>query len=93
MPLFVLSCIDKPNALQARLNAREAHLSYLGETGVMKLAGPFLNEAGEPAGSLMIVDVDDLAAAKSFSVNDPYVKAGVFERVEIRPFRLTLGKL
>ena len=93
MPLFVLSCIDKPNALQARLNAREAHLAYIAETGLVRLAGPFLTEGGDPAGSLMIVEVEDLAGARSFSANDPYVKAGVFESVDIRPFRVTVGKL
>lgn len=93
MPLFVLTCLDKPGALQARMNARESHLAYVRETGVMKLAGPLLDEAGDMAGSLMIIEVEDLAKAKAFSAEDPYRKAGVFESVDIRPFRVTVGEL
>jgi uncharacterized protein YciI len=93
MPLFVLTCIDKPGALEARLGAREAHLAYVRGSGAMKLGGPFLDEAGEMAGSLMILEAADLAAARAFSAADPYVLAGVFESVEIRPFRVTLGQL
>ena len=39
------------------------------------------------AGSLIIVEADDLAAAEAFNAADPYAKAGLFERVEIRAFR------
>lgn len=93
MALFVLTCIDKPNALEARMGAREAHLAYVRETGVVRLAGPFLTEAGEMAGSMLIIEVEDLAAARAFSAADPYVKAGVFQSADVRPFRLTVGSL
>ncbi|RAK57171.1 YciI family protein [Phenylobacterium deserti] len=93
MPLFVLTCLDKPNALEVRLGAREAHLAYVAERGVLKLGGPFLNEAGDMAGSLMIIETADLKAAREFNANDPYTKAGLFESVEIRPFRVTIGSL
>ena len=93
MSLFVLTCLDKPNSLDVRLGAREAHLAYVAERGVLKLGGPFLNEAGDMAGSLMIVEVADLAAAHAFNANDPYTKAGLFESVDIRPFRVTVGSL
>ena len=93
MSLFVLTCLDKPNSLDVRLGAREAHLAYVAERGVLKLGGPFLNEAGDMAGSLMIVEVADLAAAHAFNANDPYMKAGLFESVDIRPFRVTVGSL
>ena len=93
MPHFVLTCIDKPDALERRLGAREAHLAHVREAGVVKLAGPFLNEAGEMAGSLLILDVPDLAAARAFSAADPYVAADVFQSVDVRPFKLTLGSL
>ncbi len=93
MPLFVLSCIDKPDGLEARMGAREAHLAYVRESGIVKLAGPYLTEGGEMAGSLLIIEAEDLAAAKAFSAADPYRKAGVFQSVDVRPFRLTLGGL
>jgi uncharacterized protein YciI len=94
MPLFVLDCRDKPNSLDVRMAAREAHLAYVRpRLDVLKLGGPFLDEKGDMAGSLMIIDVADLAAAQAFSANDPYTKAGLWDRVEITPFRVTLGQL
>lgn len=92
MALFVLHCLDKPNNLEGRMAAREAHLAYVRERmHTMKLGGPYLDEAGQMVGSLIIIEVEDLDAAKAWSANDPYVTAGVFERVEIRPFRVTVG--
>ena len=95
MALFVLVCIDKPNALELRMATREAHFAYANgfPAGTIRLGGPFLDEQGGMAGSLIIVDVADLAAAEAFSQNDPYRKAGLFERVEIRPWRVTFGQL
>ena len=94
MPLFVLTCIDKPASLPLRMATREAHLAWIGERmDQMKLGGPFLDAAGGMAGSLMIVEATDLAAAKAFNADDPYTRAGLWERVEIRPFRTTIGVL
>lgn len=93
MPLFVLTCIDKPGALDQRMAAREAHLAYVRGSGVAKLGGPLLDEAGGMAGSMLIIEADDLAAAKAFSAADPYLTAGVFESVDVRPFKVTLGGL
>ncbi|HEV2532461.1 YciI family protein [Phenylobacterium sp.] len=92
MPLFVLTCLDKPGALPVRMAAREDHLAWVKDQP-LKLGGPFLDEAGDMAGSLMIVEVEDLAAAKAFNAADPYTQAGLWASVEIRPFRITLAKL
>lgn len=94
MPLFVLNCIDKPSGLSLRMATREAHLAWVGgRMNQMKLGGPFLDEAGDMAGSLMIVEAADLAAAKAFNADDPYTRVGLWERVDIRPFRMTIGQL
>jgi uncharacterized protein YciI len=94
MPLFVLTCHDKPGALALRMATREAHLAYLQpQSDVLKLAGPLLDAGGDPAGSLLIIDVADRAAAEAFSAGDPYTQAGLWDRVEIHPFRATLGQL
>jgi uncharacterized protein YciI len=94
MALFVLTCIDKPGALDARMGAREAHLAYVRERPhEMRLGGPFLDEAGQMIGSLIIIEVADFDAAKAWAANDPYGKAGVFQSVDIRPFRVTVGGL
>ena len=94
MPLFVLNCHDKPNSLALRMATREAHLAYVRpQLDILKLGGPHLDANGDMAGSLMIVDVADRAAAEAFSANDPYTKAGLWSRVEITPFKVTLGQL
>ena len=89
MPLFVLICLDKPKSLDVRLGAREAHLAWVKDQP-LKFGGPFLDEAGDMAGSLMIVEVADLAAARAFNAADPYTRAGLWGSVDIRPFRVTI---
>lgn len=94
MSLYVLMCFDKPGALDLRLATREAHFAYVrGHATKMRLGGPFLNAAGEMTGSLIFIEAESQAAAEAFSAEDPYTKAGVFERVEIRPWKATFGEL
>ena len=50
------------------------------------MAGPFLSDTGDMIGSLVILNVPDLAAAQDWAANDPYAKAGLFETVEIKPY-------
>ncbi|MBU6297415.1 MAG: YciI family protein [Alphaproteobacteria bacterium] len=88
--LFVVIAIDKESALPLRMATREAHLAYLRETpGMLRLGGPFLDARGDMNGSLMIVEADNLEAAKSWHANDPYVKAGVFASSEVKPWKVT----
>ena len=89
--LFVLTAIDKPNALALRMATREAHFDYARKTGTIRLGGPFLDEKGDMAGSLIIFEAENLEAAKRWAAEDPYAKAGLFARSEIRPWRLTFN--
>jgi uncharacterized protein YciI len=73
---------DKPGALQTRLDNREAHLAYIAETGVVVQAGPLLDEEEAMIGSLLILDVESVAAARRWAEDDPYARAGLFESVE-----------
>ena len=94
MALFVISCVDKPNSLDLRMSAREAHLAYAngGQNLVsVKIGGPYLDANGNMAGSLLIVEAAGRVAVEEFSKNDPYVKAGLFETVDIRSYRITVG--
>ena len=94
MPLFLLFCVDKPNSLDLRMANREAHLAYAHERlDLIKLGGPMSDDNGDMAGSFLILDVPDKAAAQAFTAGDPYNKAGLFERVDVKPFRATLGAL
>jgi uncharacterized protein YciI len=94
MATFVLTCIDRPDALERRLAARADHLAYVRERlAMVKLAGPFLNEASEMAGSMFVIEAPDRAAVEAFAAGDPYRAADVFERVEIWPWTATVGAL
>jgi uncharacterized protein YciI len=89
--LYALVCTDRPGRLEVRKANREAHLAYLAETGVVTQAGPLLDPAGEMAGSLVVIDVDTQDAAEAWAASDPYAKAGLFERVEIKAWRKVIG--
>ena len=94
MTHFVLTCLDHPGALDRRLATREAHLAYIAEHGaIVKLGGPLLSADGQPNGSLIILEVEDRADAEAFAAKDPYKLADVFERVDIRAFKVTVGGL
>lgn len=89
--LFALMTKDKDGALQTRLDNRDAHLAYIKETGVVAMAGPFLDDAEQMCGSLIILDVADLDAAKHWAENDPYNKAGLFSDVRIQQWKKVVG--
>lgn len=94
MATFVLTCIDRPGALEVRMAARAAHLDYIAaHRDQVKLAGPLLDDAGGMAGSLLILDVESRAQVEAFAAADPYALAGLFERTEIRAIRISIGAL
>lgn len=89
--LFALLCTDQPNSLGLRMKVRDDHLAYLGSLGKkMKTAGPFLDETGNPCGSLVIIEADTRAEAEKISAADPYAMAGLFAVVEIKAWRWAL---
>jgi uncharacterized protein YciI len=87
MMLIALIARDKAGALQTRLDTRDAHVAYLKETGVVSQAGPLLDDAGQMIGSLVILDVADMQAAKDWAAGDPYAKAGLFANVDLIPWK------
>jgi uncharacterized protein YciI len=94
MGLYVLICNDKPDSLELRLANREAHLAYArGFADRLKVAGPLLDEAGNMAGSLLILEADSLEEARGFNLGDPYQKAGLFASVQVTAFKATIGAL
>lgn len=89
--LIALIARDKPGALDTRKANREAHLAYIADTGVVAQAGPLLDNAGEMCGSLVILDVADMAAAQAWAGSDPYAKAGLFDSVELIAWKKVIG--
>ncbi len=94
MGLYVLVCNDKPDSLELRLANREAHLAYArGFADRLKVAGPLLDEAGNMAGSLLILEAESLEGARAFNLDDPYQKAGLFASVQVTAFKASIGGL
>jgi len=92
MAHFVMTCLDRPDSLALRVANREAHLAFLAAPPVrIILAGPFLDEGGGMCGSMFLIEAPDIEAVRALNAADPYTLAGLFERVEIRPWRRTLG--
>lgn len=91
--LFVLICTDKPNSTSIRMEARPRHLAYIEQHKArVAAAGPFTSEDGQVmTGSLIVLEAESLEAARAFSAGDPYVQAGLFSGVEIRPWKWTIG--
>lgn len=88
--LVALTARDKPGALEIRKANRDAHLAYIEDTGVVTQAGPLIVD-GEMAGSLVILDVADMAAAEAWAEGDPYAKAGLFASVELVEWKKVIG--
>jgi uncharacterized protein YciI len=91
MPLFMMVCTDKPGALDLRKATRTAHLDYVRDTGCVLQAGPLLDDAGEMAGSLLVLDLPNMAAATAWGMNDPYAKAGLFADVLVQEWKKVIG--
>mgnify|MGYP001387723688 CR=1 FL=1 len=87
---IALICIDKPGHLQTRLDNRAAHLAHIEASGVVEMAGPFLND-GQMTGSLVVLNVDTLEQAQAWAAADPYAKAGLFESVMITEWKKVVG--
>jgi uncharacterized protein YciI len=94
MPLFVLTCLDKPDNLELRLKTRPAHQAHIAaHRDIVRLGGPFLDEAGGMVGSMLILETPTMAEAQAFADNDPYRTEGVFESSTVRPFTLVVGAI
>ncbi|MCQ8781949.1 YciI family protein [Mangrovibrevibacter kandeliae] len=90
--LYALICEDKPDGLDLRKSTRETHLAYLKSLGpALAFAGPFLDAAEKPTGSLVVVDAESPEAAKAIGDADPYAKAGLFTSVTVRRWNWTVN--
>ncbi|EEG08383.1 YciI family protein [Pseudogulbenkiania ferrooxidans] len=94
--LYAIIGQDQPGSLENRLAARPAHLARLQalqEQGRLLVAGPFpVIDSPDPgpagfSGSLIVAEFASLDEARDWADADPYVAAGVYVQVEIKPFR------
>ena len=92
--LFVVRCLDRAGRSELRAATRPAHLAYLeANPGVVRLAGPYMDDDGAPIGSMFIMEGETRAVVEAFAAKDPYFQAGLFGEVEIRPWRVVIGQL
>lgn len=93
---YLIVAEDNENSLPLRQKARPAHLERLKalqDAGRLLTAGPFpavdSNDPGEAGftGSAIIAEFDSLEAAQAWADADPYVEAGVYRKVSVRPFK------
>ncbi len=97
--LYAIMAEDTENSLEKRLAARPAHverLTALRDQGRMILAGPFpAIDSPDPgpagfSGSLIVAEFESLAAAQQWADADPYISAGVYAKVTVKPFKKVL---
>ncbi|MEO8224558.1 MAG: YciI family protein [Gammaproteobacteria bacterium] len=93
--LYAIAGLDTPDSLAGRVAARSAHLARVSElrnAGRLILAGPHPNlDTREPgdagySGSLIIAQFESLADAETWAQADPYVAAGVWASISVKPF-------
>jgi uncharacterized protein len=96
---YAIIAEDVSNSLEKRTEARPNHLARLAalkNEGRLLLAGPFpAIDSEDPghagfSGSLIVAEFHDIDAAKQWADTDPYVSAGVYQHVVVKPFRKTL---
>jgi len=95
----MINGIDVPNSLEKRLSVRPQHverLKALQDQGRLLLAGPLpaidSDDPGDAGftGSLVVAEFESLEAAEEWAQADPYIGAGVYESVIVKPFKKVL---
>jgi uncharacterized protein YciI len=98
---YVIYSFDRENSLEQRQQMRPQHLARLQDLlqqGRLLVAGPRpAIDSADPGpagflGSLVVARFESLEAAREWADDDPYMKAGVYEKIEVSPFNLALPK-
>jgi uncharacterized protein YciI len=87
--LYIIYQEDKPDAAAIRAAAKDAHLAYLKQhEDILVLGGALLeDDAIGRLGSVLVINVENRAAAEAFSAAEPFRKAGLFKSVKITRMR------
>ena len=97
--LYAFISQDVANSLEKRLSVREQHIARLNELkdqGRLIIAGPHpAIDSPDPGdagftGSLIVAEFESLTSAQEWADSDPYIAAGVYEWVTVKPFKLVL---
>jgi uncharacterized protein YciI len=96
---YVIYSEDVEDSLSLRLSVRDQHIARLKDLqtqGKLLLAGPCpaidSEEPGEAGftGSLIVAEFESLVAAQSWADSDPYISAGVYKKVTVKPYKKVL---
>ena len=88
---FLLLAYDGENKFAKRLEVRPQHLANLPKDHVI-CAGGLLTEEGKMKGSAMIMDFEDRASLDDYLRTEPYVVAGVWEKITVEPMNVVISK-
>jgi uncharacterized protein YciI len=81
-------------ALERRQRTRPTHLDSiqpLVDSGNVLVGGAMLSGTGDMVGSMLLVEFPDRADVDVWLAQDPYVTGGVWQEVEVHPFRTAVG--
>lgn len=93
---FAVFATDHPGSLALRQRLRPSHQAHLRATEmhrvIVRLGGPTLDDTGAAMnGTLLVIEAGSLPEVEAFIQDDPYVQAGLFACIEIRPWHWSLG--
>ena len=88
---FIVKAYDGANMLEKRMEVRPQHLEGMQKLGSHVIcAGGLLNDAGKMKGSVLILDFAERAELDAYLENEPYVKAHVWEKIEVESLNVVL---
>ncbi|MEQ1419785.1 YciI family protein [Acinetobacter indicus] len=99
MPLFVVTCTDNEGTVEKRLAIRPQHLErlqQLDDEGRLIVAGAMPKDPANPQvgfyGSTIIVDFESREALDAWLQDEPFLQAGVYGQIEVKPFNKAFPK-
>ena len=99
MPLFVVSCTDQEGTVEKRLAIRPQHLARLeklDKEGRLIVAGAMPKDPSNPQagfyGSTIIVDFNSREELDAWLADEPFLKEGVYSKIDVKPFNKAFPK-
>ncbi|WP_151981188.1 YciI family protein [Acinetobacter guerrae] len=99
MPLFVVTCTDNDGTLEKRLAIRPEHLERLqklDDEGRLIVAGAMPKDPTNPQagfyGSTIIVDFESREALDAWLQEEPFLREGIYAKIEVKPFNKAFPK-
>ena len=88
---FIVKAYDGQGMLEKRMEVRPHHLENMGKVnGKVLCAGGLLDEKGKMKGSVIVLDLPDRKALEEYLASEPYIQAGVWEKVETEVLNVVL---